>query len=137
MANDLFAAGNVMRVSVDDLRQAQQNLQRIDAQTDPSRGLRSVMRLAAAMVHRYLLGLGRDRPPVGTTGVLPVITGRLKNSFFWQVEGRGNDLTGAVVSNVDYGAEVEGRRGFLARTVRDQEQPVNDLFAQYVRGVVR
>lgn len=135
MPNDVFGEGNVMSVSVQGLREAQAELSRVSQAVDPNGGLSSVMALAAGQVHRYLMGLSRDRPGPGQ-GVLPVITGRLKNSIFWEVKRSGGQVTGIIASNVDYGPDVEARRGFMARAARDQEGPVNDLFASYVGRVV-
>ena len=138
MANDIFSAGQVMTVSVTGLAEAQRELTALAASLDPgSGGLRNLMSIAAGQVHRYILGLGRDRPPVGETGVLPVITGRLKNSLYWTVQAARDGINGLVVSNVEYGAEVEARREFMKKAARDMEQPVNDLFASYVRSRTR
>ena len=136
MPNDAFAGGVVMTVSVEGLAQAQQRLTRTNDAVS-GRGLVASMHLAVGLVHRYLMGLKRDTPPVGQTGVLPVITGRLANSIFFRVIDRGNDITGVVGSNVEYGARVERRRQFMERTRRDVQRPVNDLFGRQVRIAVR
>jgi len=94
--------------------------------------LSAVMAIAAGNVHRYLMGISKDTPPVGESGVLPVITGRLKNSLFWTVQTAGNDQHGVVFSNIVYGAIVEARRGFMRRATQDMTKPVNDLFANYI-----
>jgi hypothetical protein len=94
------------------------------------------MNLAVGMVHRYLLGLGQDSPPLGQKGVLPVITGRLKNSFFWLVENKGDALTGRITSNIAYGPVTEDRRGFIAKTVKDQTPKVNELLRAKVEKVI-
>ncbi len=125
-----------MSVSVTGLREAQDRLTATQLAVSPSGGLRSLVTLATGMVHRYLLGLGADHPPIGMTGVLPVQTGRLKNSLFWVVESKGNSLTGRVTSNVAYAPAVEARRGFMARTVRDQRGPVNDLLSARISSQI-
>lgn len=135
MANDVFASGNgplyggAMTVSVQGLKDAQDRLTGAALAVSPSGGLRSTLLLATGMVHRYLLGLGADHPPIDQKGVLPVQTGRLKNSLFWLVESKGNSLVGRVTSNVAYAPAVEDRRGFMAKTVKDQRGPVNDLIS--------
>lgn len=91
----------------------------------------ALLTLSAGMVHRYLMGLGRERPPRSAKGVLPVITGRLKNSFFFGTARQGNTLLGYVRTTLNYAAGVEARRGFLAKTTKDMTRPVNDLFASY------
>lgn len=96
-----------------------------------------VLSAAAGMMHRYLMGISRERPPVGEQGVLPVISGRLKNSFFFGSGRIGGETVGFVRSNLGYGPPVEARRGFLRRTARDMAQPVNDFMSRYVAGVVR
>lgn len=94
-------------------------------------GLRSGLALAAGYVHRHLIGLGRDHPAVDEQGVLPVWSGRLKNSFYTPpVEGQGNSLVSAVVSNIEYGALSNERHDFLGHTVDDTRKRVNSL----VRG---
>lgn len=135
MSNDIFSSGNVMTATITGLKEAQDRLSNVAAGVSPT-GLRPTLTLATGMVHRYLLGLGADYPPIALRGVLPVRTGRLKNSFFWVVENSGNQLVGRVTSNVDYGPTVEARRGFAARTVEDMRGPVNDLLAAEVSRVV-
>lgn len=133
MANSIFSGGNVGTVSVKGLIEAQARLQRTYAATDPNGGeMRTMLLLASGMVHRYLFSLGKDRPPVGQTGVLPIITGRLKNSFFFGVRGGGNSQVGFVATNLLYAPDVEKRRGFLAKTVKEMAKPVNDLFAHFI-----
>lgn len=133
MPNSIFSTGSVGTVSVSGLREAQERLQRTNAAiAENGPGLRTQLLLAAGMVHRYLIALGRDRPPVGETGVLPVITGRLKNSFFWGVRNLGNSLVGFVATNLFYAPDVERRRGFLAKATKDMEGPVNSLFQSYI-----
>lgn len=93
-------------------------------------GLRNALTLAAGLVHRHLIGLGRDHPPTYQQGVLPVWSGRLKNSFFTPpVTGEGNNLVSSVVSNLEYGPVSNARHGFMQQTVSDTRQPVNSLIA--------
>lgn len=96
-----------------------------------------VMKVAAGLVHRYLMGLKRDRPAVGITGVLPVISGRLAGSFDFDSGRQGGATVGIVYTNLIYAPTVERRRGFLAKTRKDTERPVNDFVGRYVAGVVR
>ncbi len=96
-----------------------------------------VMKAAAGLVHRYLMGLKRDRPAVGVTGVLPVISGRLAGSFDFDSGRQGGATVGIVYTNLIYAPTVERRRGFLAKTRKDTERPVNDFVGRYVAGVVR
>ncbi len=98
-----------------------------------ARRLASRMRFAVLMVHRYLMGLSRDHPPVGQVGVLPVRSGRLKNSLHPTVERRGNSVVGVEGTNLEYAPYVEALRRFLVRTARDMRKPVNDLFAGSIR----
>jgi len=91
-------------------------------------GMRTALALAAGLVHRHLIGLGRDHPPINEQGVLPVWTGRLKNSFFTPpVQGQGNSLFSQVASNIEYGALSNSRHAFMERTVRDTRGPANSL----------
>jgi hypothetical protein len=125
-------------VIVRGVEETQRALDRVADGVRPGGGeLHNVLTLAAGQTHRYLMGLSRDRPPMGMVGVLPVITGRLKNSFFWRVERRGRDLAGVVATNLEYAQPVEARREFLARTVRDMEAPVNALMAQHIGRLTR
>lgn len=124
---------NDVSISIRGVTEAQQQLQAINKATaDPQ--LVAMLSLAAGQVHRYLMSLGKDTPPVGITGVLPVITGRLKNSFFWGTGRQGSSLVGYVATNLTYAPEVERRRGFLAKTAKAMEGPVNSLFT---RGLPR
>lgn len=135
MPNNAFSASNVMSISVEGLKEAQDNLTRINNELNPN-GMRATLNLAAGIVHRYLIGLGQDHPPIQQRGVLPVQTGRLKNSFFWGVEVKGAEATGFVRSNIAYGPRVNDRRQFVERTVRDMTGPVNDLVAARVEQVI-
>ena len=137
MAPSAFSSGRVGAVSITGLIEAQQQLARTNAGiAENSSGMRLMLNLGAGMVHRYLISLGKERPPVGLTGVLPVITGRLKNSFFWGTRNQGGPV-GFVATNLAYAAPVEKRRGFLGKTVKDMEQPINKLFTGYVASVTR
>ena len=135
MTNEVFSAGNVMTASVQGLKEAQDRLTNVANGVSPN-GLRGTLLLATGMVHRYLLGLGADHPPVELRGVLPVRTGRLKNSLFFMVEDNGSGLVGRITSNITYGPVVEARRGFMARTVEDMRGPANDLLQAEVYRVV-
>lgn len=134
MPVDVFSSGEVMQVSVQGLRDAQQCMVRTNNEMSP-RGMEGTMRLAVGQVHRYLMGLKRDRPSLGQTGVLPVWTGRLANSMFMRVSVSGNTITGNVGTNVRYAPVVEDRRRFIAKTLREMHRPVTALFAQRVRMV--
>lgn len=125
-------AGDVTVRGVDD---TVDRLIQVDGGLD-DRNLQTFLGLAAGQTHRYLMGLSKDTPPVGETGVLPVITGRLKNSFFWGTRRQGGPV-GFVATNLIYAKDVEQRRGFLGRTVRDMVQPINDLLTRYVGGLSR
>lgn len=132
MPNDVF---DMELQGVGDVRRA---LERIERAARADGDLRSLMGLATGLVHRYMMGISADRPPRGQTGVLPVITGRLKNSFFTEVQRQGaNDVIGLVASNINYGPPVERRRRFVERTTRETEGPVNDLVGAEIRSVVR
>jgi hypothetical protein len=123
-------------VSVTGISAAKAKLGAVADSVNPQGGLRPALQLATGMVHRYLIGLGQDYPPVGQQGVLPVQTGRLKNSFFWLVESRGNDLVGRVATNLEYAEKVNRRRLFMERVVRDQAGPVNDLLGTKINLVI-
>ena len=129
MANDLM-------VSLLGLSELERQMQQMQA-AGKGEKFNALLSLAAGMVHRYLMGLSRERPPLGAKGVLPVISGRLKNSFFFGTTRQGNTLFGFVRTNLVYAADVEARRGFLAKTTKDMEKPVNDLFAAYIGGSIR
>ena len=96
-----------------------------------------MMKAAAGLVHRYLMGLKRDTPAVGLTGVLPVITGRLAGSFDFDSGRQGGATIGIVYTNLTYAPTVERRRGFLAKTLKDTAKPVNDFVGRYIAGVIR
>lgn len=134
MADSVFGSDQVMTITVQGLKEAQDRLTKAAQGVQPS-GLARPMTLAVGMVHRYLLGLSRAGTPPTAQGILPVKTGRLRNSFFFQVRRNSGGVTGLVGSNVLYGPQVEERRRFLLRTVRDQERPVNDLFSAHIRTV--
>jgi len=125
MPNDLFLSGNVMQANVGDLAALQEELQRLQMELDPESGLRDTMLLALGMLHRW------------SSAHVRVDTGRLKNSLFWDVEGRGNDLVGHMATNVEYGPWVSvkglpmvraGGNDFMQTTAEREGPNVNDLF---------
>lgn len=134
MADSVFGSDQVMTISVQGLKEAQDRLTKAAQGVQPQ-GLARPMTLAVGMVHRYLLGLSRSGTPPTAQGILPVVTGRLRNSFFFQVRRNSGSVTGLVGSNVLYGPAVEERRRFLLRTVRDIERPVNNLLSAHIRTV--
>lgn len=136
MPDSVFGAGNVMTVSVTGLREAQARLNRAAQGVQPQ-GLERAMTLATGQVHRYLLSLGRSGTPATVQGVLPVVTGRLRASFFWQVRRSRGGVTGLVGSNVLYGPRVNERRQFLARVVRDMERPIRNIISAHIAQVTR
>lgn len=135
MTNEIFGAANVMGASITGLKEAQDRLTAVAAGVSPN-GLRPTLTLATGMVHRYLLNLGADHPPTYEGGVLPVWSGRLKNSLFWLVENQGSSLVGRVTSNLVYGPVSEGRHGFMQKTVWDMRGPVQELLSAEVSRVV-
>lgn len=125
-----------MTVRAFGVKEAEAELRRIEIGVGDTR-LLPIMKAAAGLVHRYLMGLSRDMPPLDEQGVLPVITGRLKNSFFFDSGRMAGATIGFVRSTIIYGPPVEARRRFLAKTAKDTEKPVNDFVATYIAGVVR
>lgn len=120
MPNDYFT------VQMRGLDAIEQEVERLRRETSPDEGLRDTMELALGMLHRY------------ATGIVHVISGRLKNSLFREVEPRtGNDLVGHVATNVEYSISEErrgGRHAFFGRTVQEEGPAVNDLFRVRVFG---
>lgn len=121
-----------MSVRTTGIKEALARLDRAKAGTE-GRGLAQLVQLATGQTHRYLMSLSASGTPPSTPGVLPVVTGRLKNSFFWQTRG----TVGLVASNIAYGPGVEARRGFLSRTARDMGRPINNLVAAHVTKATR
>lgn len=129
--NNPFSADNVMTVSVQGLREAQANLERINNGLKPE-SLRAKLGMAAGMVHRHVMSLGQDHPPTKQKGVLPVWSGRLKGSIFWDVETIGGEVTARVASNLIYAGVAEDRHGFMSQTKKDMTEPVLELLEGYV-----
>ena len=129
MPNSIFSAENVLTADIQGLAEAQRLLTVAQNAVDPRGGLRSSLTLAAGAVHRYVLSLGQDHPPLGQVGVLPMWSGRLKNSLFWTVGSEGGQLVGRVTSNLAYGPPVEERRGFMAKAAKDMAGPVNEIIS--------
>lgn len=135
-ANSVFDPGQVMIVSVEGLQEAQRALGQVGSSAETGSGdMRDLLVRSARLVHAYLLGLKQDRPPVGRQGVLPVITGRLASSLFYEAEWREGGWVGVVASNVDYAAPVEDRRGFMRRAEKETTRPVNTLFTDEFEGL--
>lgn len=68
-------------------------------------------------------------------GIVPVDTGRLKNSIFdgdpyWG----GNTIYGEVGTNVEYAYPVEDKQPYLLPALRNEERTVNDIFAMELRA---
>ncbi len=105
----------------------------IIARLDPDRltnDLVVTMRLAEGLVHRTLMSLKREGTPPDEQGILPVVKGGLAGSFqMADPEWHGNDLAGAVATNIAYGYRVNRRRRFIETTNSLATPGVNDLFA--------
>lgn len=115
------------------MKEALARLDRAKAGTEGS-GLARIVALVTGQTHRYLMSLSASGTPPGQRGILPVVSGRLKNSFFWESKGP----VGLVSSgNIIYGPGVEARRGFIDRTERDMRRPINNLVAAEISKVTR
>src|SRR5215218_9433157 len=105
MRNSIFSSDTVVQMDIKGLGDAQNTLDNIADALDPNgRDLRNTLGLAASLAHRYLMGLKQERPPLGERGVLPVISGSLANSLFWEVTRQGGELVGVVDAGADYAA---------------------------------
>lgn len=126
VANDILAADPVMLADVEQLKAVQDELTRLAEQASTEGGLRADLNLALLQLQRYALA------------IVHVVTGRLKNSIFVEVEERGNDLlVGHLATNVAYALEEERRPGerpgfgshaFFGRTIEEEGPNVNDIF---------
>lgn len=96
-------------------------LERLRATASPA-GMRKTIRLATGLLHRT------------ASAIVPVDTGRLKNSLFQDVIGRGNNIVGLVGTNVEYSIFVEQRVHFMQRTVEREASAVRSLFVEALRG---
>ena len=85
---------------------------------------RKAMQLAVGLIHRYAVS------------VVPVRTGRLKNSLFWKAdyENGENSLTGVVGTNVKYSPHVEfgteymAERPYMRPAVENNMAAINSIF---------
>lgn len=91
-------------------------------------GMRKAMKLALGLVHRH------------AATIVPVRTGRLKNSLFWnpEYEQDGNTLVGIVGTSVQYAPYVElGTRRMQARpylqpAIDQNVNTINSIFANEI-----
>lgn len=91
---------------------------------------RKAMQLALGLIHRSAALL------------VPVRTGRLKNSLFWDddYERRGNTIVGAVGTNVEYAPHVEfgtrrmSSRPYLIPAVEQNINTINSIFSSEIGG---
>lgn len=89
---------------------------------------RKAMELALGLIHR------------SAAAIVPVRTGRLKNSLFWnpEYERQGNTIVGAVGTNVAYAPHVEfgtrrmNERPFLRPAVEQNADAINSIFASEI-----
>ncbi len=89
---------------------------------------RKAMQLALGLIHRH------------AATIVPVRTGRLKNSLFWdpEYERHGNTIVGAVGTNVAYAPHVEfGTRfmdaqPYLIPAVTQNASAINSIFASEI-----
>lgn len=89
---------------------------------------RKAMQLALGLVHRTAAAL------------VPVRTGRLKNSLFWdpEYERQGNTIVGAVGTDVHYAPHVEfgtrfmDARPYLIPAVQNNANAINSIFASEI-----
>ena len=89
---------------------------------------RKAMQLAVGLIHRH------------AATIVPVRTGRLKNSLFWDAdyERQGNTIVGAVGTNVEYAPYVEfgtrrmSARPYLRPAVENNANAINSIFASEI-----
>ncbi|MFN8493134.1 MAG: hypothetical protein U0350_36360 [Caldilineaceae bacterium] len=92
--------------------------------------LAAAMHLAVGLTHRTLMGLKQEGTPPDQVGVLLVVKGILAGSFqMYPPEQVGNDLYGAVATNLIYALPVNRRRQYIETTINQVRAGVNDLFA--------
>jgi hypothetical protein len=137
MSNDLIQSMSqgAMSMSARGLGELQAELARLSrAVAVREQGPKQAMTLGVLQMQRFLFAISQDSPPGGQRGVLPVITGRLKNSIFTEVAGQGDDLFGHVATNVIYAPPVEARRGFMERASREEGPRVAESFYDLIQG---
>jgi len=114
------SAANTM--SVEGLKELQRQLtETLPDQT--GNALENAMRRAEGAVHRH------------AAGIVPVDTGRLKNSIFWDDPyWGGNTIFGEVGTNVEYAPDVEADQPYLLPALRNEERTINDIFAMELKA---
>lgn len=124
-ARQLQNSGFVMSADVRELEALQRELQRLQNEVDPARGLGDTVTLAVGMLHRY------------GTGIVHVDMGRLKNSLFWDVQNSGRRASAIWGTNVKYGLYENARGGdhaFVGRTRNEEGPNVERLFHVRISG---
>jgi|GEM_PF-2648199 len=118
-------SGFVMSANVRELEALQQELQRLQYEVDPARGLAETVTLAVGMLHRY------------GAGIVHADTGRLKNSLFWDVQSSGRRASAIWGTNVTYSIYENARGGdhaFVDRTRNEEGPNVERLFHVRISG---
>lgn len=124
-ARRLQNEGFVMSANVRELEALQQELQRLQHEVDPARGLGDTITLAVGMLHRY------------GSGIVHVDSGRLKNSLFWDVQSSERRASAIWGTNVRYGIYENARGGdhaFVGRTRAEEGPNVERLFFVRISG---
>lgn len=114
-----------MSANVRELEALQAELQRLQREVDPARGLGDTVTLAVGMLHRY------------GTGIVHVDTGRLKNSLFWDVQANERRASAIWGTNVSYSIFENARGGdhaFVDRTRNEEGPNVERLFHVRISG---
>lgn len=124
-ARRLQNSGFVMSADVRELEALQRELQRLQMEVDPARGLGDTMTLAVGTLHRY------------GAGVVHTDLGRLKNSLFWDVQSSERRASAIWGTNVQYGIYENARGGdhaFVERTRNEEGPNVERLFHVRISG---
>ncbi len=110
------------------LEEAQARMVELLREIGAGGGLEAIIGRATLRAHRY------------ATMIVHVDTGRLKNSLYPRVTGKGNDVYGVVGTNVVYAPIEEARGGghaFFGRTVREEGPAIVEQVQRDVKRAVR
>lgn len=118
-----ISAKDAAGLSIDGLKGLQAELQRVALEVEP-KSQRGAMTLFIGQLHRY------------ASAIAPVLTGRYKNSLFFEVSVTGQSVRGIMATNIVYAMPVEKRHKVFERTRTTEAPRAVSLFDESIEVAI-
>ena len=116
-------ADDVMKLTISNLEDLQRELQKTLQEIKPA-SMKGTMTLYIGQLHRY------------ASAIAPVLSGRYKNSLFFDVAVSAQKVIGTLYDNVIYALPVEKRHKVFERTQSKEGPRAASLFGDRIESVI-